>query len=985
MSIQTTPILEAFNAGEFGGRMAARVQFDKYQNAGAVYQNVLPLPQGGWTRRSGFRYINSAKSASARPWLIPFIFSTTQAYVLELGNNALRFFRNQGLIFAPDITAAITNGTFDSGITGWTDNSTGTGSLSYDATNDRMNLNGGGSGNEAIATQAITITETTTTHVLRFQVVGDAGDEITVRVGTASGGASEDIYTSAKRLVGWHTIEIDPDSNATIYLSFENSQNKTVQIDNIELLDDAAVEITTPWSESELPSISYAQSADVIYFAIGGSTRVYKLLRYGNASWSLEVILFEDGPYLAENTTSTTLTLGAATGNGVTLTASATTGINDGAGFRATDVGRLFRFKNGSNNWGWGQIVGFTSTTVVTVDIKATVTTATATTNWRLGEWNYTDGWPAVVSFVQQRFVTARTNLNPQKFWMSKSAEIQNFADEDNTGAVLDDSSIVYKFAARQVNTIRWITSRKKPIIGTQGGEWTLRSDGAVLTPTDIAADFEVSGGVAALPPLEIRSRLVFAQAQARKLVEFADVIQENGIQGFDSFDLTLLNDRVLQGGAQQLTYAQEPDSVIWTVREDGQMPTLTYQPEQSVIGWARQIVGGTFEGGDTVVESVTAIPGQNGSEQFKDSSSRFEVWVAVKRTINGATTRYIECLEKQYNGAEDLQEEAFYVDSGLSLDVPVTISGATKAKPVVITATAHGFSDGDEVRIVRVKGMTQLNAQSFKIFEVLTNTFELAQDTGANVTNITQANPGVATAPAHGLSTGDEIAFFGVNGMTNVNGNGYTVTKIDDNSFSIGVDTSGFSAYTSAGTAHLAIDGSAYSTYTTGGEVRKKVSSVSGLSHLEGETVKVFADGAVQTDKTVASGAITLDDAASVVHVGLGYEHRWKSLKLAYGSQNGSAIGKPKSIADIILVLMEAAEGSISVATVDSDGEGVFSELDLRDATNLDGDAVPFFTGEVRLGVTAGYDQDIRIVLKGSEPVPVTMLGILPEMDTSQ
>jgi hypothetical protein len=955
MSIQTTPILEAFNAGEFGDRMAARVQFDKYQNAGAVYQNILPLPQGGWTRRPGFRYINTAKSASVRPWLLPFIFSSTQAYTLELGEMSMRFFRNQGLIAAADVTATITNGTFDSNITGWTDTSAGTGAISHDATNDRMTLTGVGVGNEARATQAITITETTTTHVLRFQVIGDAGDEVRVRVGTASGGASEDLYTTGRRYIGWHTIEIDPDSNATIYLTFENDHDKAIQIDNIEILDNVAVEITTPWGESELPTINYAQSADVIYFAIGGATHVYKLSRYGNSSWSLETILFDDGPYLAENTTTTTLTLGAATGNGISLTASAVTGINEDVGFRATDVGRLFRFKNGANDWGWGLIVGFTSTTVVTVDIKATVTTATATTNWRLGEWNDTDGWPAVVSFVQQRFVAARTNLNPQKFWMSKSAEIQNFADEDETGAVLDDSSIVYKFAARQVNTIRWITSRKKPIIGTQGGEWTLRSDGAVLTPTDIAADFEVSGGVAPLPPLEIRSRLVFAQAQARKLVEFADVIQENGIQGFDSFDLTLLNDRVLQGGALQLVYAQEPDSVIWTVREDGQMPTLTYQPEQSVVGWARQIIGGVFQGGDAVVESVAVIPGQDGSGQFKDSSARFEVWTAVKRTINGATTRYIECLEKVYNGAEDLQEEAFYVDSGLSLDIPVTISGTTSANPVVITATGHGFSDGDEVRIVRVKGMTELNAKSFKIFEVLTNTFELAQDTGTNVTGITQANPGVVTAPAHDLDTGDEVAFFGVNGMTDVNGNGYTVTKIDADSFSIGVDTSGFGAYTSAGEAHLAIDSSAYTAYAAGGEVRKKVTSVSGLSHLEGETVKVFADGAVQTDKTVASGAITLDDSASVVHVGLSYEHRWKSLKLAYGSQNGSAVGKPKSLADVILVLMEAAEGSISVATVDSDGEGIFSELDLRDATNLDGDAVPFFTGEVRLGVACG------------------------------
>ena len=984
MATQTQPIQEAFNAGEFGERMASRVQFDKYQNAGSLYQNIIPLPQGGWGRRPGFRYIANAKSNSVRPWLIPFVFSTTQAYVLELGETTMRFYRNQAQIVAVDVTASITNGTFGSDVSGWTDNSNGTGSVTWNAS-AYMNLNGAGSGNEALATQSISITETTTVHVLRFQIRGDAGDEVIVRVGASSGGASEDVYTSSKRKTGWHTIEFTP-GNATVYLTFENAQNKTIGIDNVELLDDAAVEITTPWSESDLPSVNYAQSADVIYFALGGATRVYKLLRYGNSSWSIEPVLFEDGPYQALNTTSTTLTFSATSGNGVTCTASAVTGINDDAGFRSTDVGRLIRFEDAGNTWHWMQIVGYTSTTQVTVDIKGTTLSATtAQTDWRLGEWNDTDGWPAVVSFVQQRFVCANTTINPQKFWMSKSADIQNFADEDTSGTVTDDSSIVYKFAARQVNAIRWITSRKKPIIGTVGGEWTLRSDGAVLTPTDIAADFEVSGGTAAIPPLEIRSRLVFAQSQARKIVEFADVIQENGIQGFDSFDLTILNDRVLEGGAVQLAYQQEPDSVIWAVREDGQVPTLTYQPEQSVIGWARQILGGSFEGGNAVVESVASIPGQNGSGQFKDSSGRFEVWVAVKRDINGSTVRYIECLEKLFNGSEDLQQDAFYVDSGLTLDNPVTISGATKANPVVITATSHGFSDGDDVRIVRVKGMTELNAQSFKIFEALTNSFELAQTTGANVTGATKANPCVITAPAHGLSTGDEVAFFNVGGMTELNGNGYTITKIDADSFSLdGIDSSAYTTYTSAGTVHLAIDGSAYTTYAANGEARKKVSSVSGLSHLEGETVKVFADGAVQTDKTVSSGAITLDDAASMVHVGLEYEHRWKSLKLAYGGQNGSAIGKPKNIADVILVLMETAEGALSIATVDSDGENTFTELDLRDATDIDGDPVPFFTGEVRLGVAAGYDQDIRLVIKGTAPVPSSMLGISPELETS-
>lgn len=985
-----TLLKESFNAGEFGDRMHARVQFDKYANAGAIYQNILPLPQGGWTSRSGWRYINDAHTASVRSWLVPFVYSTTQAYMLELGATVMRFFRNQALIAANDVAASITNGTFDSDVTtGWTDNSNGTGAQSHDAANDRCNLDGAGSGNESIITQAITITETTTEHVVRFQIEGDPGDEVTVRVGTATGGASQDLLADQKKKVGWHTIEFDPDSNATVYLSFENAQSKTIQLDNVEIIDNAAVSITTPWAEADLPDISFAQSADVIYFAIGGGTRVYRLERIDNSSWSLIKVLFEDGPWLAENTTSTTLDPGATSGNGVTLVASAVTGINNDVGFRATDVGRLVRYKDTGNKWYWFQIVGFTNTTTVTIDIPAgqSMSAHTAVTTWRLGKWNDTDGWPAVVGFIQQRLGFANSTTYPQSFWLSKSADIENFADEDIDGNVQDDSAIDYRFAALQVNTIRWLAMRKKPVIGTQGGEWTLRSDGAVLTPTDIAADFEVTGGVARVQPLEVRSRLLFAQTQARKLVEFADVLQADGVQGFDSFDLTLLNDRVLGTGVTQLAYAQEPDSVIWTVRNDGQAPTLTYQPEQNVVGWARQIHGGSFQGGDAVIESIAAIPGQNGSGQFKDSSGRSEVWAVVKMEVNGSTVRFIECMEKQYRADEDLQEDAFYVDSGLTLSNPKTISGITSADPAVVTATAHGISDSTEVRIVRVKGMTEINGNSYILAESATNSFELSALDGVSITAITKANPGQVTAPDHGMATNDEVHFHNVGGMTEVNGNGYTITKVDDDNVTIGVDTSAFTTYTSGGTMNAAVDTSDtddFTAYSADGEVRAKQSTVTGLDHLEGETVQVYADGFVQDDKTVSSGSITLDDAASVVHVGKQYERRWKSLKLAFGANEGTAVAKPKTIADLGVVLMETGAGALSFATEDVDGENAFTQLVTRDAGQINDDPTPFFTGEKKLGVAAGYDTDLRLVIKGTAPLPSTVLGLVPELDTS-
>lgn len=906
------PLVDVLNAGEFGPRMAARVTFAKYPSAGEIYKNILPLPQGGWTRRPGSRYVAAAKSNSAVSRILPFIFSTVQAYVLELGNNAIRFFKDQAQIVTNDVGASVSNGAFGSGITDWDDISNGTGSIAHDSTNSDLDLVGAGSGNEAIAEQDIITTSTNVEHTVVFKVVGDPGDKIKVRVGASSG--ADDYLEDATKEVGWHSITFTPTASP-FYLQFKNEQDKTISIDDVSIQDNTPVELPTPWGTSDLFNLNYSQSADVVYFGIGGAVRPYRLSRYGHGEWSLEKVLFEDGPYLSENSTSTTLTPGATSGNSVTITASATTGINDDVGFRAGDVGRLIRIKDAANNWTWAQIVEFTSTTVVKVDIKgADLSSTAARTTWRLGEWNDVDGWPSVVGFVQQRLALANTTKSPQAFWLSESSLLESFADSDKVGDVLDTSGFKYTLAARSVHAIQWIASRKVPVIGTVSGVWVVVSDGAAITPTDVNARHETSVGAMRTVPVEARNRLLFLQSAERKLEEFADVLTEGGVQGFDAFDLTLLHDRVLSSGAVQMAYAEQPDSNLVAVRNDGQLAVLTYQPDQEVLGWARYILGGTFEGGDAVVESVAAIPGQNGSGQFKDSTGRTEVWVTVKRKINGATARYIEVFEKLYNADEDLQQDAFYVDSGLTLDNPITITNITQANPGVVTTDgAHGFSDGDTVRIVRVKGMTEVNGVRFTVANSTSTTFELQDLDSSN------------------------------------------------------------------------IDTSSYTGYEADGEVRKRVTSISGLSHLEGETVGIMGDGAVQGDKVVSGGSITMDTAAALVHVGLKYEHRWKSLKLAFGSQGGTSVGKYKNLPYSTVVLMETGEGALELAVEDSDGENSFNPLVLRDATSFNDDPVPFFTGEVDLGLIGGYDSDIRLVLKGDHPSPCTVLAVAPEIQTNE
>jgi len=142
------PLTPSMNTGELSPRLSARVDFNKYPSGVETLENFIALPEGGIARRAGTRYVAATKTgATIKSRLKKFEFSTTQNYIIEMGDNNFRFFRDQGQITVPNITASITNGTFPSGISSWTDRSGSGSSISHDSTNDRLNLISNGTTN----------------------------------------------------------------------------------------------------------------------------------------------------------------------------------------------------------------------------------------------------------------------------------------------------------------------------------------------------------------------------------------------------------------------------------------------------------------------------------------------------------------------------------------------------------------------------------------------------------------------------------------------------------------------------------------------------------------------------------------------------------------------------------------------------------------------------------------------------------------------
>ena len=210
-------------------------------------------------------------------------------------------------------------------------------------------------------------------------------------------------HGSAARRSGTQFIsEVKTSANKTRLVPFEFSTTQTYILEfgnqYIRIYKDtgqvqsggSAVEIATPYLTAELFDIKFAQSADVMYI-VHPNHAARKLSRTSHINWTLTQIDFTKGPMQDPNTTTTTLNPGqTAVGTGVSLVASATTGINGGAGFASTDVGR-FVFLHG----GYAKITGFINTTNVTIEILTTLSASTATENWRLGAFSDTTGHPS--------------------------------------------------------------------------------------------------------------------------------------------------------------------------------------------------------------------------------------------------------------------------------------------------------------------------------------------------------------------------------------------------------------------------------------------------------------------------------------------------------------------------------------------------------------------------------------------------------------
>ncbi len=670
---RVSSIITNFRAGEISPRLEGRIDLQKYNEAVKDLSNMIVFPQGGTTRRPGTYYAGTTKDGG-QVRLINFEFSDTQAYVLEFGNNYIRIFKDGGLV--TEATTAIT-----------------------------------------AITKANPAVVTANSHGL------SNGD----RVFIASVGGMTEVNNREFTVAGVTTN--------TFQLSGINSSAFTTYTSGGTV--GKIVEITTTYTTAQLSTINYAQSADVLFLAQQDHAPA-KLTRTSHTSWTLTDIDFTDGPYLDENITTTTLYASADTGS-VTITASA-------ALFASTDVGRLIRFREvlevtydewaastsyaanefvrfnghvykqvtgstqtsgntppvhtsgtetyGSINWeyrhddtGYVKITGFTSSTVVTATVKEDdggisvlphniVGSSNTTTKWSLGSFSSTTGFPRAIGFYEERLYFAGTTDQPQTIFGSVSADFEN-----HTPGTEDDAAINVTIASDQVNVIKHLLPARFLQLLTTSAEFTL-SGGAgsePVTPTNVNVLRETTFGTGNIKPLRAGNSTILIQKGAEKVKEITFDLDTDGLLGVD---LTVLADHLARGGLTDMVWQQEPELLLWFVHADGRLIGLTYDRANATVGWHEHSLGGSG-----VVESITAIP----------SGAEDQVYLSVKRTIDGTTVRHIVYLKSLY--FNDDVTDAFFVDSGLTYDgsATTTIKSLNHLEGETVTILADGAAHADK------------------------------------------------------------------------------------------------------------------------------------------------------------------------------------------------------------------------------------------------------------------------------------------------
>ena len=239
---------------------------------------------------------------------------------------------------------------------------------------------------------------------------------------------------------------------------------------------------------------------------------------------------------------------------------------------------------------------------------------------------------------------TASQPSKEQMVWLSHTTDYDNFREGVKDGDA-------FSISVPTTNEIRWVEALEALLVGTSGDEWKIGTNDldTPLTPTNFSVKQQTNYGCKDIQAVKVNDAILFIDFVGRKIRELT---YDDSVRKYVAPDMTSLAEHITLSGIVCYAHQKNPDSILWCVLDDGSLISMTYDREQNVVAWAKQIIDGD-------VESVAIIPG----------TTEDEVWISVKRTINSADVRCIEQMQPR-NFGTDL-EDCFFVDCGLTTTAP--------------------------------------------------------------------------------------------------------------------------------------------------------------------------------------------------------------------------------------------------------------------------------------------------------------------------
>lgn len=478
--------------------------------------------------------------------------------------------------------------------------------------------------------------------------------------------------------------------------------------------------------------------------------------------------------------------------------------------------------------------------------IDWTFETFTRTSDPFTGEGDY----PRSVCFDGAgRIIYGGTENDPELIMMSCGPDSDTGEpqyDDFTTGDLANDALKVYLAPSQgKVESIQWLTANNSYFLAC-----TFSGIRRIISADGYDSAFSAESGVLIRPIDSCGCEKVKPIPRGNSLF----YIQRGGLilrcleydlyyDSYKSVDKNLVSDQILSGGVREIVFQQSRPDILWHVRKDGGLIGLTYHEQEDIAGWHRHIIGGT----DCKVISAGIMPRKDDYDQL---------WLIVERTINDKTKRYVEFITdfEKYKTIED-----FYTDSDNEDDDMLRYENDLyQRQKTECHLDASLTYDGSKLGI---------NADA---------TLTIGEADSRNVVTVTSSAE---------IFEEDDVD--------------REIWRIHDED-GIGSGRMTIVEYTDASTVNCLLSSEFDKSELVPGEWSLTAKSISGLQHLEGETVSVITDGAVHSDCVVTNGKIELDSQADVVHIGYSYRGFLKTMNIQAGGTTGSAQNKPRHVQKI-------------------------------------------------------------------------------------